>query len=290
MTRQPACLTFDIEDWHHPELVRSRVAAGDTRSVVRPGTERILEILARHRARATFFILGAVARSHPDLVRRIADEGHEIASHGDSHTSLWRLDRESFRAELRAFRQAVRDALGDDPARGFRAPTFSLDRSTAWALDVLLEEGFTYDSSIFPVKVKLYGVAGAPLGVYRPAAGDLARHDPGASLVEFPVAVHDVAGLRLPVAGGFYLRALPSAVFEGAFARVLAERPGVMFLHPWECAGDALPRVALPAVDSFITYHNLAQAPARLERLLARFGCEPMIDVLERAGHLARAA
>ena len=289
MTRQPACLTFDIEDWYHPELVRAHVAPDDRRSVVRPGTELILDLLARHRARATFFILGDVARRHPDLVRRIADEGHEIASHGDSHTSLWRLDRESFRAELRAFRQAVRDALGEDPARGFRAPTFSLDRSTAWALDVLAEEGFTYDSSIFPAKVKLYGVAQAPLGIYRPAASDLATHDPAAALVEFPVAVHELAGARLPVAGGFYLRALPGAVFERAFASVLSKRPGVTFLHPWECVPD-VPRVALSAVDTFITYHNLAQAPARLERLLVRFGCQPMIDVLERAGHLERAA
>ena len=289
MTRHPACLTFDVEDWHHPELVRAHVAPGETRSVVVPGTERILDVLRRHRARATFFVLGDVARRHPALVRRIADEGHEIASHGDSHTSLWRLDAESFRAELRAFRQAVKDALGEDPARGFRAPTFSLDGSTAWALGVLAEEGFTYDSSVFPVKVKLYGVAGAPLGIYRPAAADLARHDPAAPLVEFPVAVHEAAGVRVPVAGGFYLRALPGAVFEPAFAAVLARRPGVTFLHPWECVPD-VPRVTLSPVDAFITYHNLSRAPQRLERLLARFGCEPMIDVLERAGHLARAA
>jgi hypothetical protein len=183
----------------------------------------------------------------------------------------------------------VRDALGDDPAKGFRAPTFSLDRSTAWALPILAEEGFTYDSSIFPAKVRLYGVADAPLGVYRPAGGDLARHDPGGALVEFPVAVHAVGPLRLPVAGGFYLRALPRAVFEAGFAAVRRKRPAVMFLHPWEVVDD-VPRVALSAADAFITYHHLAGAPGRLERLLARHGSLPMLDVLEQAGHLARAA
>jgi polysaccharide deacetylase family protein (PEP-CTERM system associated) len=289
MSREPASLTFDIEDWYHPELVRARVAPGDPRSIVRAGTAHLLDLLRRHQARSTFFVLGDVAARHPDLVRRIVDEGHELASHGYSHTPLWKLDRESFRAELAAFRHAVRDALGADPVVGFRAPTFSLDRSTAWALEVLREEGFTYDSSIFPLKVRLYGVAGAPLGIYRPAVDDLARHDPRGPLVEFPVAVHGFAGLRFPVAGGFYLRALPTRLFEGALDAIVRRRPASLFVHPWECVAD-VPRVALSGTDAFITYHNLARVPERLERLLERYRCEPMIDILERGGHLRRAA
>ncbi len=289
MTTQPVSLTFDIEDWYHPELVRAHVAKDDRRSVVRQGTLDLLDLLRRHQARSTFFVLGDVAARHPDLVRRIVDEGHELASHGFSHTSLWRLDRESFRAELRDFRRAVKDALGADPVVGFRAPTFSIDRTTAWGLDVLRDEGFTYDSSIFPLKVKLYGVAGAPLGIYRPAADDLSRHDPAGSLVEFPVAVHAVAGLRLPVAGGFYLRALPRFVFVAALAAYVQQRPASLFVHPWEWVQD-VPRVELGTVDAFITYHNLHTVPGRLERILSRHRCEPMIDILERGGHLRRAA
>lgn len=289
MTLQPTSLTFDIEDWNHPELVRAHVARDDRRTIVKAGTELILDLMRRHGARSTFFILGEVAARHPDLVRRIVDEGHELASHGWSHTALWKLDRESFRTELRDFRRAVRDALGDDPVRGFRAPTFSLDRSTAWALDVLREEGFTYDSSIFPMKVKLYGVAGAPAGIYRPAADDLARHDPAGPLVEFPVAVHAVAGLQIPVAGGFYLRALPSIVFEGALGAMTRHRPAALFVHPWECVAD-VPRVRLGAIDAFVTYVNLAGVPGKLERLLTRFPCLPMIEILHQGGHLDRAA
>ncbi len=289
MSAHPFALTFDIEDWHHPELVRARVPAGDTRSVVRPGTERILDLLRRHGVRATFFILGDVAARHPDLVRRIADEGHEIASHGYSHTPLWNLDPEGFRRELRDFRAAIRAALGDDPSVGFRAPTFSLDRSTAWALEVLTEEGFAYDSSIFPMRVQLYGVADAPLGIYRPANADLARHDPTGRLVEFPVAVHRMPGMSLPVAGGFYLRALPSFVFEGALDAVIAHRPAVLFIHPWECVPD-VPRVRLGAVSSFVTYLNLGGVINKLDRLLTRHHCLPMVEILEQAGHLNRAA
>jgi polysaccharide deacetylase family protein (PEP-CTERM system associated) len=285
----PVSLTFDVEDWSHPELVRALVPPGDTRTVVVEGTERILELLRRHRARASFFVLGDVAAKHPALVRRIADEGHEIASHGYSHTPLWKLDRESFRSELRGFREAIRAALGADPALGFRAPTFSLDRSTAWGLEVLREEGFAYDSSIFPLRTGLYGIAGAPRGIYRPAATDLTRHDPEGELVEFPVAVHDWAGISVPVAGGFYLRALPARVFEGALAGFAARRPANLFLHPWECVSE-VPRVPLGPVHAFVTYTGLDSVLPKLERLVKRFGSVPMLDILEQGGYLRRAA
>ena len=285
----PVSLTFDIEDWSHPELVRAHVPAGDTRTVVVEGTEAILALLRRHRARASFFILGDVAARHPALVRRIADEGHEIASHGYSHTALWKLDRDSFRGELRGFRAAIKDALGADPALGFRAPTFSLDRTTAWGLEVLREEGFAYDSSIFPLRTGLYGVAGAPRGIYRPAADDLSRHDPSGAIVEWPCAVHAWAGVDVPVAGGFYLRVLPAPVFEGALAGFAARRPANIFLHPWECV-PAVPRVPLGPGHGFVTYTGLGSVLGKLERLIRRFGSVPMLDVLEQGGHLRRAA
>lgn len=288
MDRQPMSLTFDIEDWTHPELVRAQITPEETRTVVRAGTEAILAVLERHGARSTFFILGDVARRYPDLVRRIAAAGHEIGSHGYSHTPLWRLDRHSFRAELRQFRAAIQDALNEDRVRGFRAPTFSLDRSTAWALEVLAEEGFDYDLSIFPAKVKLYGMSGAPLGVYRPSAEDPGRHDPGGRVIEFPVAVHQVCGFRLPVAGGFYLRALPFRIFRASLDAIVARRPANLFLHPWECAMD-VPRVPLGTVASFITYVNLPGVLAKLDQLAARYDVRPMIEILEEAGHVRRA-
>src|SRR5262249_36501341 len=141
---------------------------------------------------------------HPDLVRAMAAGGHEIACHGMTHRPLWELDPAGLRDELRASRTVIADILGHDPVVGYRAPTFSLVRRTAWALDVLREEGFRWDSSIFPMRVRLYGVAGAPAGIYRPSRADLARHDPDGDLIEFPVAVDALGPLRVPVAGGFY--------------------------------------------------------------------------------------
>ncbi|MBI1798816.1 MAG: polysaccharide deacetylase family protein [Candidatus Eisenbacteria bacterium] len=285
----PAAVSFDIEDWFHPELLRGHVAPDDSRSVVRQGTHAILLLLERRRVPATFFVLGDVARRHPDLVRAIEAGGHEIACHGMTHRPLWNLDRESFRGELRDFRAAIRAALGHDRAVGFRAPTFSLDRSTAWALDVLSEEGFRWDSSVFPLRVGLYGVPGAPLGIYRPSRSNLARHDPRGALVEFPVAVGALGPLRLPVAGGFYLRALPLALIQTTLDRIARRRPFALYLHPWECAPD-LPRVRLAPADAFVTYCNLGTVMRKLDALLGRYAFMTMSGILERYAPLAPAA
>ena len=283
-----AALTFDVEDWYHPELARPHVAPGETRSVVREGVTVILDLLRRHGLRATFFVLGEVAERFPELVRAVAAEGHELACHGMTHRPLWALDRESFRRELRDSRAALRAALGRDEAVGFRAPTFSLDRSTAWALEVLRDEGFLYDSSVFPMRVRLYGVSGAPLGIYRPAAGNPARHDPGGPLVEFPVAVGTLGPLRLPVGGGFYLRALPTWLLHRTLDRIARERPFNLYVHPWECA-PTLPRVRLAPADGLITYFGLDSVLPKLDRLLDRYTFDTMRGILERTGQLAPA-
>jgi polysaccharide deacetylase family protein (PEP-CTERM system associated) len=281
-------LTVDVEDWYHPELVRNRVRAADARSVVERGTNAVLDLLKRHDARATFFVLGDVAARMPALVRRIAGEGHEIACHGMTHRPLRLLDRESFRQELRDFRAAIRAALGEDTSIGFRAPTFSLDANTTWALSVLADEGFRYDSSIFPRRVRLYGVNGAPLGIYRPDPTDLRRDDPRGALVEFPVAVASAGGVRIPAAGGFYLRALPATALTASLDHIRARRPFALYVHPWECVTD-LPRVRLPIADAIISYFGLDSVMPKLERILSRFGSVPMREILEEGSHLASA-
>ena len=287
MTRHLAAFSFDIEDWYHSQLIPGSGRAGVPEgSVVRAGTERILEQLRRHGVRATFFVLGEVIRDHPDLVRRMVAEGHEIGCHGMHHQPLWSSNRDDFREELRQFRAIVREHLGDVPVTGFRAPTFSLDPRTAWALEVLAEEGFEYDSSIFPAKVKMYGVPGAPVGIYRPSSRDLARHDPAGRLVEFPVAIARWGPIRLPVGGGFYLRALPFAVFRWSLDHILRTRPFALYLHPRETHPEEK-RLRLDPVDGFITYVNLHTVVEKLERLYPRYTWVPMREILEREGHLA---
>jgi polysaccharide deacetylase family protein (PEP-CTERM system associated) len=285
MSRHHAAFSFDIEDWYHSQLVPASRRHAHGESVVREGTERILDRLGAHRIRATFFVLGEVVRDHPGLVRRMLEEGHELGCHGYDHTPVWDLTPETFRGQLRDFRAEVERVAGGFPVCGFRAPTFSIDRRTAWALDVLRDEGYRYDSSIFPARVRLYGVADAPVGVYRPARDDLARHDPAGALVEFPVAISEWGPLRLPVGGGFYLRALPFALFRASLDRVLARRPFALYLHPREVTPETR-RLPLDPVDGFITYVNLDSVMRKLDRLFPRYTWLPMREILEREGHL----
>ena len=280
-----AAFSFDIEDWHHSELNRVADARPEESIVVR-GTEAILDLLASHGWRSTFFVLGEVVRDHPGLVRRMVDEGHELACHGMSHRPVWKATPESFRAELREFRAVVEAALGHFPVAGFRAPTFSIDRSNPWALDVLRDEGYRYDSSIFPMKVKMYGTPGAPVGIYRPSRQDLRHHDPNGTLVEFPVAIAELQGLRFPVGGGFYLRALPLPVFRSGLDFILRHRPFVLYLHPRELAPESR-RQPLDPVNGFITYVNLHTVMAKLEHLFERYEWTTMRDILEHEGWLA---
>lgn len=285
MSRHLAAFSFDIEDWFHSQIIPGEAREQHPATVVHEGTTLILDLLKRHQVHATFFVLGQVVRDHPDLVQRLLDEGHELGCHGMDHEPIWNLDRESFRKELRDFRAAVEAAVGGFPVSGFRAPTFSIDRTTAWALDVLREEGYVYDSSIFPARVKMYGVAGAPVGIYRPATDDLARHDPKGTLLEFPVAVSEWGPFRLPVGGGFYLRVLPFGLFRLSLDRILEHRPFSLYLHPRE-AHPETHRLPLDAVDGFITYVNLHTVVGKMEALFRRYRWATMREILVHEGHL----
>jgi polysaccharide deacetylase family protein (PEP-CTERM system associated) len=281
--------SFDVEDWFHSEFVSPEDQRTASESVVDRGTRRILDLLHASGSRATFFLLGEVIRAHPELLRRIVDEGHEVATHGNDHRPLWRLDADTFATQLEEFRRLVERILGHFPVIGYRAPSFSLDRSTAWALDVLHDQGYAYDSSIFPAWTKLYGVPDAPVGIYRPARRDLARHDPHGPLVEFPVAVAAAGLLRFPVAGGFYLRALPFPLFRFVFEALQRRRPVALYLHPRECAPESV-RLPLGGIAWLITYRGITGMPAKVENLLRQYRSRPMREVLTDAGYLPAGA
>jgi hypothetical protein len=200
-----------------------------------------------------------------------------------THIPLWRLTESEFRSELREFRELIKGISPSIEVEGFRAPTFSVDSKTSWALRVLDEEGFTYDSSIFPFANHVYGVPEAPLTPYKPDFCDITKHWDAGRLWEFPLAVWSVFGLKIPVSGGFYMRALPGTFTALALRRINRERPFVLYCHPWEC-DPGIPRRRLGLVDSLITYTGIDGALGKLGRLLDEFPCTRIDAALKNYG------
>ena len=298
-------LTIDLEDWYHPELVRHRLSMsrrkdGETWPRPRDGetwseweaqiersTQLLLNLLRESSIKATFFVVGEIAQRHPRLIQAIVAEGHELACHGMSHRPLWQMTPDEFRFELQEFAGTMSTVVPAVEVVGFRAPTFSLDNRTRWALGILAEFGYRYDSSIFPLRTPAYGVNNCPLVPYHPSWEDVAITDEGRTLVEFPMSVWTCASLRVPVCGGFYLRALPFGFIKFALQQINQHRPFTIYVHPWETCSDT-PRLALPFVSRFVTYYNIGNMMQRLVGLLDAFSFAPMRTVLGEMGELSK--
>jgi len=262
----PAVLSFDIEEHHRIEAAAgldiSTALKGEYRHRMRRVTHWILDQLAERGIRATFFIVGQIAEDDPKLVRSIHEAGHEVASHGWDHRRVLEMDRESFREDLRRSKQALEQAIAA-PVVGYRAPTFSIVRKTAWALDVLAELGFLYDSSIYPVRHDRYGIPDAPRGPFL-ARG--VRHE----ILEIPPATVRVGGINIPMGGGGYFRLLPSPLMRLALShsrRDPQSRATVLYFHPWEFDPEQ-PRLPLKRLSRFRTYVGIRRSRGRLARLL----------------------
>jgi polysaccharide deacetylase family protein (PEP-CTERM system associated) len=275
--------TVDVEEWFHildAEEAPDPKSWESLESRVEIGTERLLELLDTAGVRATFFFLSWVAERHPELVRRVAEGGHEIATHGYAHRLVYRGDAASFREDTRRARGVLEDITGR-PVEGYRAAGFSITRETPWAFDVLAEEGFRYDSSVFPAK-RAHG--GLDLDRERPfrIAGPS-----GPELWEFPIVPARFGpgpgSLRIPFAGGGYLRLWPLGLLLRA-ARGLNRRgvPVTWYLHPREVDVEQ-PRLQLPWRRRFKYYVNLAGTTQKLQRLLERAGpFEPLAELCAR--------
>lgn len=276
--------TVDVEDYYQVEAfagVVDRSTWSSLPSRVEHNTEILLDLLDEcEGTKGTFFVLGCVAQRHPALVRRIAERGHEIASHGMSHRLVYRQTPDVFRQETRDSKALLED-LCQQPVIGYRAATYSITRKSMWALDILSELGFRYDSSIFPIWHDKYGIPDARLEPGR------IETPSGARLVEFPISVAEVGRFRLPVAGGGYFRLLPYGVTRWGLERVnRAGRPFVFYLHPWEIDPEQ-PRVRrAPALSRFRHYLNLHRSAGRLRTLLGDFRFGPMTQVLAARGLL----
>jgi polysaccharide deacetylase family protein (PEP-CTERM system associated) len=258
-------LSVDVEEWFQVGAFERVIAKADwdgLDSRVAYNTGKVLDLFEETGVKATFFTLGWVAERNPALIRRIADEGHEVASHGWDHDRVFTMTPDAFRADLRRARIALEDASGQR-VTGYRAPSFSIDQRTPWAHQVLAEEGYAYSSSVAPLVHDHYGWADAPKYAYRPVAGS--------DLIELPITLADVAGRKITTGGGFF-RLFPAAITDRAVARANRDehRPAVFYFHPWEVDPDQ-PRVARAPLKSRLRhYSRLGAMAGKLRGLVKR--------------------
>ena len=274
--RQRHFFTVDVEEHFQVSAFEGYVSRADWDSYesrVRRNVDRLLEILDRHECHGTFFVLGWIAERHPNVVRSISACGHEIASHGWDHRRVTDLTPEEFRGSVRRSKHTL-EVLSGAPVLGYRAPSFSIVPGREWALDILIEEGYRYDSSLFPIPRPGYGYASAPREPHQ-----LTR--PTGTLLELPPATLRWMGWNLPAAGGAYFRIFPYGLVGAAFRQ--AERRGVpatFYVHPWEIDPDQ-PRLAVPTGARLRHYTGLHRTPPRLRRLLSEFRFTSIVEQLD---------
>jgi len=268
-------MSIDLEDWfcvHNMSRVIDRRDWDSCELRVHNSARRVLDLLAGRNTRATFFVLGWVAKRLPDLIREIEDRGHEIASHGYSHRLLTELTPREFDEDLdRGLNALYESGIRQSPL-GFRAPSFTIvEKTRQWALPTLEKFGLKYDSSVFPTGFHPdYGIADAPLSPYKITD----------RLFEFPLSCIEVMGKRLPFSGGGYFRLFPYRYTSYCIRKCNSlGRPAIFYLHPWELDADQ-PRMNLPRVSKFRHYHNLSRTENRLKRLLDEFEFTTIREVL----------
>jgi len=274
-------MTIDVEDYFHVSAfdgILPRTQWERMESRVEANTDRLLHIFADAKVTATFFVLGWVAERHPQIVKAIVSQGHEVASHGYAHRLVYDLTPSMFRDDISRSKRILEDA-GGVRVEGYRAPSYSVTPKSLWALDILIEEGFRYDSSIFPIHHDRYGIPLSPRYAYR-------LNRTSGSIIEAPASTVRLGPMNLPVAGGGYFRIFPYEWTRRGIARINGEekRAAIFYLHPWEI-DPGQPRLSGGLLSRFRHYRNLEQTESRLRRLLGDFTFGPMKAILR---HLAQ--
>ena len=261
-------LGIDFEDWYHPELIKKNIKNEKHNPAVINGIDKILDLLRKHETFATFFVVGELLEFKPELLDMILENGHEIAFHTMKHDRIDKPNfKEKFEEEIKKF-----DELTDGKSKGFRAPSFSLNINSSWLIDVLEENDYVYDSSVVPAKTSLYGIPNAEKNPYKISSKFLEGNSNDGKIIEFPVIVTKFLGKKIPAAGGFYLRTLPSRIIENAIKSYEKENlPGVFYIHSWELTPEFMPKMKLSRKDHFITFLNIDKAYAKMEDLLEKF-------------------
>jgi polysaccharide deacetylase family protein (PEP-CTERM system associated) len=278
MDRDSIILSFDVEEHYRIEAAAGYDCPVPLRDEyatrMESVTRRLLDLLAEYDAKATFFVVGQIAVSHPKLIRAMQEGGHEIASHSWEHRRVHHFTPQTFADELRKSREVLEQAAGI-AVRGFRAPTFSVTRETAWALDVLADQGFAYDSSIFPVRHDRYGIHDAPRMPFL-------AHGSSGAILELPPVTLRWWKYNLPVAGGGYFRLFPLQMMEAGVRQTQRLQPSaaMLYFHPWEFDPDQ-PRLPLSRLSRWRTYVGMQRSIPRLRRLLSRHHFRRAIDVVD---------
>lgn len=261
-------LGIDFEDWFHPQLIQNYLVGMKKEPTMINGINKILDLLRSNDTYATFFVVGELLEHDPSLLDKIIENGHEIGFHTMRHN---RLDisgaKETFSDELNRFAE-----ITGKRSKGFRAPTFSLNHNSAWAIDALVEHGYIYDSSVVPLKTSMYGLPNADISPYKISSSSLEKNDVNGKLLEFPLAIGKFMGKKIPIAGGFYLRFLPTGIIKKSIREYeKCVNPAVFYIHSWEITPEYMPRIRMSFKDGFITYHNIEKTFSRIDDLLKNF-------------------
>ena len=260
-------LGIDFEEWYHPELIQKNIEIKNKESKVVKGIDKILDWLRKNDVYATFFMVGELLKENPELIDKITQNEHEIAFHSMYHKNLNSQNKEIFSQELSDFQK-----LTQNKSIGFRAPTFSLNNSSSWVLDVLTENNYQYDSSIVPAKTQLYGMPNAETKPYKISKNNLENNSKDGKMIEFPLLTTKILGKKIPAAGGFYLRALPlKFIYNAIKYNSSMNVPSSFYIHSWELTPEFMPKLQLPWKDKFITYYNLKNALPKMTKLLEKF-------------------
>lgn len=272
-------LTVDVEDYFQVSAFENAIDRDQWQHLplrVEQNTQRLLELFEQKSVKATFFILGWVADKVPNLITNIADAGHEIACHGYSHKLIYNQSKKEFAEETIRSKSLLEDISGKK-VNGYRAASYSITRSSLWALDILAEAGFEYDSSIFPVVHDRYGLPGSPESIY------YFETESGQKLIEYPLTTVKIGPLTLPMAGGGYFRLYPYWFTRLNLARLnkKTRKPFIFYLHPWEIDAKQ-PKIQASMLSKFRHYNNLDKCEGRLEKLLSFFKFTSVQDVLDK--------
>lgn len=278
-------ISVDLEDWHHSCYLKDFVTESNYIQRISFSTEQILKVFNKHKVIATFFTLGCIAEENPKLIKRIYEEGHEIASHGYTHTPLWDHNPETFRNEITKTNQIIESITGQKVV-GFRAPYASLKNSTSWSIKVLEQEGFLYDSSIFPMITPLYGVNNAPLKAYRISSDNILVNNSYAQIIEIPFSIYKLSFLKIPCTGGIYGRFLPLWLLSVFLNKIEKHRSINFYFHPWEIDKE-IPRINAPLKNKFLSYYNTNLYLDKIEFLIKKYHfCSIKQYILENAKYI----